>query len=334
MTLMVNDTPGLSPLKNQAPTLIDRFIQRIQDQVKQVTEYGFRAAGQGDTLAHRGTDPLQHVAEVTGYGYEAARVPLGVVGRGPGISSVLPEVVFQQPVGVKADPWDRLDSATRSAVRVAQALEDHIGGPVTLHDEWDKSGYHFEVTRHAGLTRAWVIPMSLYNTTITLAGMALARFVLDDGWCAYLVQAESGHEAVAIVRKAFLEEQCPNLRVPLEVKPRLMQVLENYLALRDRHGVPLGVYMSSPLAVNFQVMLRTLWNFVPEGSTKDQAPMLVEVWQKDPETGEWRQELGETETPEGGEPEITHGDGAGATPGEGSGAQSASGTGDTPPTGE
>ncbi len=99
-------------------------------------------------------------------------------------------------------------------------------------------------------------------------------------------------------------------------------------------GEILQVVLSVPLAVNFQVMLRTLWNFVPEGSTKDQAPALVEVWQKDPQTSEWRQELGEVETSEGGEPETTPSDGAGATPGEGSGAQPASGTGDTPPTGE
>ena len=282
---------------------INEFSRTLLAFQQEVIASAHAAAGLDGNLHGIPARIRQQAAQVLGSGPAAARPPPGLFENGAKATRVPPGGLFRDSLPLQPSAWDRLDPSTRAAARVVQEMEAAAGRAITLQDDWERQGYHFAVPRGPKIARAWVIPMSLYNTTVTLEGFALARFFLDEEWVAYLVQAEPGHEAVAIARRAFLEEHCPGLRVPPAALGDLERVLAGTTGLWERHGIPLQVAMSSPLAVHFRVLLQTLWNFAPLARDDENGkPSLVEVWQKDPETGGWYQEPGSARRePPGGE---------------------------------
>ncbi len=64
MTRMPDVTPSPKPAKKVPATHFDLFAQQLQALARQVTAYGYQAAGLGDTLFQRGANPRQVAAGI------------------------------------------------------------------------------------------------------------------------------------------------------------------------------------------------------------------------------------------------------------------------------
>ena len=281
---MVQDLNSTNGQKRKTTnTQFDQTLKKIQDLSKYVTTYGYEAAG-FDPLKGVTGQINQSLAQILGYGYSATWLPPEVLGKN--FAKVPPEVLLQVESNVPGGPRERLPSETADAFDVVQDLEAAIGSSTELLADWEQQGSHFAVARIAGITRAFIIPVSGGNSNIELSDVAVARFLRDPTWVAYLVLPDPGAEVVAIVRRPFLETHCPALNVLQDAQQVLLLIVDRMLALWNTPHVPVHVTVSSPLSGDFLILLDNVDKDAPP--KEGELPPVLEVWHKT-EEGEWAQ---------------------------------------------